>query len=159
MQLFPALRSPLDGAKPRKACRKTADTEEDLQATVKKGKKYRFQVTAANAAGRGPSTTIRFKGGSSGDRARCTDFMDSPEYIPAPSAPLLPLTTHTVTREHSEDARGAQTGAALTKGQVRGVIGEIRVTHSANSPEYLPRCPRVADRQGESGPLGARQVV
>jgi hypothetical protein len=32
------------------------------KATVKKGKKYRFQVAAVNAAGRGPVTTIRFKG-------------------------------------------------------------------------------------------------
>jgi len=37
-------------------------TKRVFKAAVKKGKKYRFQVAAVNAAGRGPVTTLRFKG-------------------------------------------------------------------------------------------------
>jgi hypothetical protein len=41
--------------------RKTT-TKRVFRAKVREGKKYRFQVVAVNAAGRGPVTTIRFKG-------------------------------------------------------------------------------------------------
>ena len=37
-------------------------TKRVFKAAMKKGKRYRFQVAAVNAAGRGPVTTIRFKG-------------------------------------------------------------------------------------------------
>jgi fibronectin type 3 domain-containing protein len=37
-------------------------TKRVFKANVKKGKKYRFQVVAVGAGGRGPLATIRFKG-------------------------------------------------------------------------------------------------
>ena len=37
-------------------------TKRVFKAKVRKGKKYRFQVAAVGAGGRGPITTIRFKG-------------------------------------------------------------------------------------------------
>ena len=48
------------GGKTYKAWKTT--TKRVFKAKVHKGKKYRFQVAAVNAAGRGPVTTIRFKG-------------------------------------------------------------------------------------------------
>ena len=48
------------GGKKYKAWKTT--TKRVFKAKVKKGKKYRFQVAAVGAGGRGPVTTIRFKG-------------------------------------------------------------------------------------------------
>ena len=48
------------GGKKYKAWKTT--TKRVFKTQVKKGKKYRFQVRAVNAAGRGPVTTVRFKG-------------------------------------------------------------------------------------------------
>jgi fibronectin type 3 domain-containing protein len=48
------------GGKKYKAWKTTS--KRVFKPTVKKGKKYRFQVVAVNAAGRGPVKTIRFKG-------------------------------------------------------------------------------------------------
>ena len=48
------------GGKKYKAWKTT--TKRVFKATVRKGKKYRFQVAARRTGGRGPTTTIRFKG-------------------------------------------------------------------------------------------------
>ena len=48
------------GGKKYKAWKTT--TKRVFKAKVRKGKKYRFQVAAIGAGGRGPVTTIRFKG-------------------------------------------------------------------------------------------------
>ena len=48
------------GGKKYKAWKTTS--KRVFKAKVRKGKKYRFQVAAVGAGGRGPVTTIRFKG-------------------------------------------------------------------------------------------------
>lgn len=48
------------GGKKYKAWKTTPNTK--FKATVKKGKKYRFQITAVGTGGKGPTTTIKFKG-------------------------------------------------------------------------------------------------
>ena len=48
------------GGKKYKAWKTTS--KRVFKAKVRKGKKYRFQVAAIAAGGRGPVTTIRFKG-------------------------------------------------------------------------------------------------
>ena len=54
------LRISKPGAKKYKAWKTT--TKRVFKTTVKKGKKYRFQVAAIGDGGQGPVTTIRFKG-------------------------------------------------------------------------------------------------